>query len=55
MKRKETFIRNIIIFFDLVVENVKVNFQISKNKFFHSIVIKKIIFGAVKGRNKVIQ
>ena len=53
MKRSELLIRNLITFFDLVIENVQIGFQITKNKFKHSVYIRKLIFGAVKGRNKV--
>lgn len=54
LTKKEKFFRNLMVFFDLVLENNLIIFKISNNDFYHSIFIKKILVGAVKGINKVI-
>ena len=53
LSRKEKFIRNLIVFFDIVFENIMIVYRITNNDFYHSAFIKKVLIGAVKGLNKV--
>jgi hypothetical protein len=53
ISKKDNFIRNLITFFDVMLENVEVNFKLSENVTFHNLAIRKLIVGGVKGINKV--
>jgi hypothetical protein len=53
LSKKETIIRNLMVFFDILMENSLIVYRISNNDFYHSVFIKKILVGAVKGLNKV--
>ena len=42
-----------MVFFDFFFENILINFKISEMDFYHSLSIRKIVVGALKGINKV--
>jgi len=53
VSNKEKFLRIFLTFFDLMLESVDANFKLSENKTYHSLTLKKIIIGGVKGIDKV--
>lgn len=52
--QRDKFIRNLLVFFDVLMENIEFRFKLSEYPFFHHITVRKIIVGAVKGINKVL-
>ena len=50
--KSDKIIRNLLVFFDFLIENLDFNFKLSKSDFFHNIQFRKGIFGVIKGLNK---
>jgi hypothetical protein len=53
VSKKDNFLRNLITFFDILIENVEVNFKLTQSDTYHSLTLRKLILGVVKGINKV--
>lgn len=53
ISRTDKILRNLITFFDILLENTQVNFKLSEMNMYHHLYIRKAIIGAVKGINKV--
>ena len=52
ISEKDKILRNILVFFDLLLQEFELNFKLSENDFFYCISLKKGVFGVVKGLNK---
>ena len=52
ISRSDKFIRNLLVCFDFLLENIELNFKLSELDFFHSIYFRKGVFGVIKGLNK---
>jgi hypothetical protein len=53
ISKKENFLRNLLTFFDLLIEDSLINFKLSEYDSYHSLSFRKVILGGVKGINKV--
>ena len=48
---KDKLLRNFLAFFDLILEDIEVNFKLSENEFFYRISLNNVVVGVVKGLN----
>ena len=52
LNQKDKIIRNLLMMFDLLIEEIEISFKIGNNLFYHQLVMKKGVFGAIKGLNR---
>ena len=52
ISQKDKILRNILVFFDFLLQEFEINFKLNENEFFHNLSFKKGVFGVVKGLNK---
>ena len=48
---KDKLLRNLLSFFDLILDNIEFNFKLSENEFFYRVFFTKAVIGVVKGLN----
>ena len=48
---KDKLLRNLLSFFDLIINDLEFNFKLSESEFFYRISLKEVSFGIVKGLN----
>ena len=48
---KDKLLRNFLAFFDLIIDDIEVNFKLSENEFFYRVSLNKVVVGVVKGLN----